>query len=252
MAHQLSKIFEILADSAKANKIALDLDARISLPMLAIVSANNDPDNKRRIKINLPSSPSLESDWLYRLTPNPDLDSPVPKIGQTVMALFQDGVETEGFYSCIQNATNPAISSDEPLIDHVESTKGKRLIDTVKDLLITVAGKWSAQITGNINIRSNSRVTFSNLAGATLTLHEVGVVILQDSLGNQVVLGGQTLGLGYSSDIIFNMISSNLTLNMSNHIVNINNASDVKIGANSVAVVGALVTNGNSVTTKGY
>jgi len=252
MAHQLSKIFEILADSAKANKIALDLDARISLPMLAIVSANNDPDNKRRIKINLPSSPSLESDWLYRLTPNPDLDSPVPKIGQTVMALFQDGVETEGFYSCIQNATNPAISSDEPLIDHVESTKGKRLIDTVKDLLITVAGKWSAQITGNINIRSNSRVTFSNLAGATLTLHEVGVVILQDSLGNQVVLGGQTLGLGYSSDIIFNMISSNLTLNMNNHSLQLNNCSDLKIGANSAVVVGALVTNGNSVTTKGY
>ena len=252
MAHQLSKIFEILADSAKANKIALDLDSRVSLPMLAIVSANNDPDNKRRIKINLPSSPSLESDWLYRLTPNPDLDSPVPKIGQTVMALFQDGVETEGFYSCIQNATNPAISSDEPLIDHVESTKGKRLIDTVKDLLITVAGKWSAQITGNINIRSNSRVTFSNLAGATLTLHEVGVVILQDSLGNQVVLGGQTLGLGYSSDIIFNMISSNLTLNMNNNSLQLNNCSDLKIGANSAVVVGALVTNGNSVITKGY
>ena len=252
MAHQLSKIFEILADSAKANKIALDLDSRVSLPMLAIVSANNDPDNKRRIKINLPSSPSLESDWLYRLTPNPDLDSPVPKIGQTVMALFQDGVETEGFYSCIQNATNPAISSDEPLIDHVESTKGKRLIDTVKDLIITVAGKWSAQITGNINIRSNSRVTFSNLAGATLTLHEVGVVILQDSLGNQVVLGGQTLGLGYSSDIIFNMISSNLTLNMNNHSLQLNNCSDLKIGANSAVVVGALVTNGNSVITKGY
>ena len=252
MTHPLSKIFEILADSTRANEIALDIDSRISLPMLAIVSANNDPDNKRRIKINLPSSPSLESEWLYRLTPNPDLDSPVPKIGQTVMALFQDGVETEGFYSCIQNATNPAIASDEPLIDHTESTKGKRLVDVLKDLLITVAGKWSAQIKGNIDIKSNSRITFSNLAGATLTLHEVGVVILQDSLGNQVVLGGQTLGLGYPSDIIFNMVSSNLTLNMNNHSLQLNNCSDLKIGANSVAVVGALVTNGNSVTTKGY
>ena len=220
--------------------------------MLAVVSANNDPDNKRRIKINIPSSPSLESEWLYRLTPNPDLDSPVPKIGQTVMALFQDGIETNGFYICIQNATNPAIASDEPLIDHTESTKGKRLVDVLKDLLITVAGKWSAQIKGNIEIKSDRRITFSNLAGASLTLHEVGVAIIQDSLGNRVVLGGQTLGLGYPSDIIFDMLTSDLTLNMNNRTVQINNASDVKIGAKSVAVVGALVTGSNSVITKGY
>lgn len=252
MSNPMDRIFGTLADSARANKIALDNDSRVNFPMIAVVSANDDPDNKRRIKIHLPSCPGLESQWLYRLTPNPDLDAPVTKIGQTVMVLFQDGIETNGFYISIQNATNPPIASDEPLIDHSESTKGKRLIDIVKDFVLSVAGKWTAQIKGNIDIKSNSRITFSNLAGASLTLHEVGVAIIQDSLGNRVVLGGQTLGLGYPSDIIFDMVTSNLTLNMNNRAVQINNASDIKIGANSVAVVGALVTNGNSVISKGY
>jgi hypothetical protein len=248
---QLNKIFEILHNSDRASKFALDLENRELFPTIAVVTNNKDPDNQRRIKVALPASPGLESDWIRPLQTSPNLDPPLPQIGSTVLYLSVDGTLNNWYLNCI-NDTNPPLEKEDPVNDHRERTPGKRILDVVKDFAIKVLKNLFIDADGNINIKAGKKVTISNTAGASLTLHEAGVAILSDNLGNTIVLGGSTNGLGYSSDLIWEIQTGNIRFNLNGNAVEFLNAGNVSINSKSVTTLTATDSRGDTLVTRGY
>lgn len=248
---QPNKIFEILHNADRASKFALDLENRELFPTIAVVTNNKDPENKRRIKVALPASPGLESDWIRPLQTSPALDPPLPQVGSTVLYLSVDGTLNSWYLNCL-NDTNPPLDKDDPVIDHREKTLGKRILDVVKDYVIKVVQNLFIDAEGNINIKAGQRVTISNTAGASITLHEAGVAILSDNLGNKVILGGSTNGLGYPSDIICEILTGNIRFNMNGNAVEFLNTGNIAINSKSVATVGALDSDGDTLINRGY
>ncbi|MBW4421185.1 MAG: phage baseplate assembly protein V [Myxacorys californica WJT36-NPBG1] len=259
MTNELNNIFEIWHQSKKANKIALDLNNRELTPKLAIVSNNNDPENKRRIKVSLPESPALESDWIQRSETCPGIDPPLPKVGQTVQITHLDGT-LEAQYTVVVNDTNPPLKKDDPVNDHYESTPGKRWLEVIKDYVLNVSKNFIIKVIsnilidadGNINITAGQRVTISNLAGASLVLSEIGVAILSDNLGNSVILGAATNGGTQPTDIQMHLTTGSFHFNLNGNSVEFKNAANVTINGKAIATIGATDTRGDTLVTKGY
>lgn len=251
MTHPLDKLFTTIHNSDRASKFALDLENRDLFPALAVVTNNKDPDGKRRIKVALPASPGLESDWIRPLQTSPNLDPPLPKIGSTVLYLSVDGTLNSWYLSCV-NDTNPPLEKEDPVNDHRERTPGKRWLDVAKDFFTKCLANLFIDADGNINIKAGKKVTISNTAGASLTLHEAGVAILSDNLGNTIVLGGSTNGLGYASDIICEIQTGNIRFNMNGNAVEFLNAGNVAINSKSVTTLTAQDSRGDTLVSRGY
>ncbi|MBD2060518.1 hypothetical protein H6F88_31750 [Oculatella sp. FACHB-28] len=151
MNSPLNEIFKVLHTSQKASQIALDQIGRVPYPVLAVVTNNVDPTDRRRIQVSDPAKPDLSSDWLRRINPFPFIDPPLPTVGQTVLCLFIGGDELKGWYLSLNNDTNPPHNKLNPIEDlslrvpknltvHFGET-AKVTCDSGVEIFIDVAGR---------------------------------------------------------------------------------------------------------------
>ena len=234
----MDNIFQILAQSQKANQLAMDSEGKIGYPILGIVTNNQDPENRRRVKVNTALNPGLETPWLTRICPNPFRDAPMPTIGQTVLIFYIDGLETKGCYLPLQNDTNPSYSTSDPLLDLKEEIPGERDVSIETNDTLVVGANMDHTVNGNITIEAGEIVTIRNTSGASLTLGLNGQIILTDSAGRTLTLGGS--------------LSSESTWNMNGFPLNLTNASDVTINGTTVLGLGSVDTDGDVSVTRGW
>jgi Type VI secretion system/phage-baseplate injector OB domain len=244
----MEELFEIWHTSSKASQIALDSVGRHNYPVLGIVTNNDDPENKRRVKVSLASSPALESDWLRRLLPSPFIDPPLPTVGQTVMVLYAEGVETNGYYINLMNATNPPRDKESVKDDYSEGIPGNREIEIggndsllVKGELLTETDKSSthkAEEDYKVEVKRNILMDALN----AITLTAAQYVMLK---------AGQWFIKLYSNGTT-QMGGGVLTIDCGGHGIHFVNTGTMSINGKEIATLDATTNEGDVIVNKGW
>jgi phage baseplate assembly protein gpV len=194
-------LIELLQRADCAAGIALDIQGR-SQPYLAVVSNNQDPENKRRIKAVSPANPSLETYWIRRLATAPAVDEPLPKVGQTVLVVSIDGVETNQVYIPLCNDTNPPLDKVNPQLDYQRNVEGDYTLNGVKNITITTASGTKIKLDedGNVSIEGNSLMIDADveingdlaIAGSSVSINgkQIATVGAPDSRGDLLTARG--------------------------------------------------------------
>lgn len=146
----MDNIFAVIKDSKKANQQAADLEGRSPFTCLGIVTENEDPTNKRRIKVTLQSKGGqVNTDWLWRSLNTPSHDPPLPKIGQTVEVSFIDGDPHKGSYGgVVMNEPNPERAKTSGVLDDWLTVEGNQTVEVGGDRVLTTEGKWDITTKG--------------------------------------------------------------------------------------------------------
>lgn len=213
----MDAIFAALKAASEATNTVRDIEGRNLTLNRAIVTDNNDPEGKRRVKVSLASKGGeLQSNWVRRLNFAPYIDEPLPATGQTVIVAAIDGNPHDLIYFGVQtNDTNQPLSKADAVEDSKTETPGNNTIHCGKSLRLT------------------------NDAGCYLELSETGTVILGDAYGHVWTLGGGTGGAVWS----WNANGAN---------INIVNASDMTINGKTIATVGAKDTRNDTIIERGW
>ncbi|BAY64989.1 hypothetical protein NIES22_50900 [Calothrix brevissima NIES-22] len=242
----MEQLFEILNNAQKASQIAFDLVGRINQATLGIVVNNQDPENKRRIKVSLPSSPQVQSDWLRRLSTSPNIDAPLPAIGMTVLVLFAEGVETNGYYLSLINQTNPPRDKESAQDDYSEAIPGNKVVEVGGNLDEVISGDTTQSTSGNeehrtdgnILIECGQAITLRTDSGASITLSSAGYVEIKDVLGRRIRLGG--------------VGGVNNQWDLAGYPLTVINATSFTINGKEVATVDATTNEGDVITNRGW
>jgi phage baseplate assembly protein gpV len=120
-----------------------------------------------------------ETAWLQSIRTHPGLDSPIPKVGDTVVVAYCDGDSHNG--GVYLGTTHNDIV--KPL--------DKRNID--KDYGESVPGDYILDVEGSILIK--------NKAGASIKLTEDGEIVLTDKRGNKVTLSSWFGDVAFSGNV---------------------------------------------------
>ncbi|NJR40953.1 MAG: hypothetical protein HC781_21590 [Leptolyngbyaceae cyanobacterium CSU_1_4] len=234
----MSKILEVLAESLRANQVALDLQGRQLGLMFGIVTNNQDPLKLRRIKVTTEAKGGLtETDWVMAMRLIPNYDPPLPLVGTSVIIAAIGGNPHHMIW------LGPVINQTNPQDDN----QG----DPINDNSQTIPGSSDERIEGSLTIKVGKQITIQNDAGASLTLHESGAVILEDKWKNRLTLGGASADLGMSSDFDLKAVAG-AEWNLGGQALGISNAGDVQIQNKSVLVIGSTDTRGDDNITRGY
>nr|WP_322686607.1 phage baseplate assembly protein V [Nostoc sp. DedQUE07]MDZ8133228.1 phage baseplate assembly protein V [Nostoc sp. DedQUE07] len=244
----MNNIFEILNQSQKANQIALDQQGRVPYPTLAAVTTNIDPQNKRRIKVSLPSSPSLESDWIRRLDISPGVDANLPPINSTVLILFVDGLESNGYYLPIINDTNPPKDKEDVVNDYYSSIPGSKNV--------SVSGTNTLNVSGELAINSEKSIT--STATEDVKAYSKRNIFMQAlqaitlSAAQYVLLQAGTWAFKLYSNGTSEMSGGVLTINCGGFGLAFTNCSTMSINGKQIATVGATDSRGDTIISKGW
>lgn len=146
----MDSIFETLRQAKQTGKQAADLVGRSPMTQMGIVSNNEDPLGKRRVRVALQSKGAqTETDWLWRLTDGPYDDPPLPRLGQTVVVAFFEGDPHHGCYFGLQtNEPNPERKKENPEKDDWEWIEGTQTLEVKGDQKITVGGDRGLEVEG--------------------------------------------------------------------------------------------------------
>jgi hypothetical protein len=252
----MSKLFEILANAEKSSKIALDNEGRNLYPVLGVVVDHNDPENKRRIKVALPSAPQFQSDWLRRLSDSPFVDPPLPEIGQTVLCLWVNGLESEGCYLSLGNLTNPPLDKSDPVKDYAAEIPGDRTnaiagqdkltagkgIDIVAEENIALESNQDVMMTAAQDIQASSDRDLIYYCLRALVLHAESYLRLQAGPNNIIQLGADGSSL----------VQGNWNIDCAGGSINFTGASNITIDGKRIAVVGGTDSDGDTITNAGW
>ncbi|MFS0515152.1 hypothetical protein ACEYW6_10565 [Nostoc sp. UIC 10607] len=244
----MTNLIELLHNSQRATQIALDSQGRSSYPTLGIVVQNVDPEKKRRIKVALASSPQLESDWLRRLSTTPFVDEPMPIIGQTVLVLWADGLETNGYYLSVNNLTNPPRDKEDIVKDYSAEIPGNKsvLVNGNDDLTVKgeveVTSENSVTTKANLDCKVEVKRNFIAQALQAITLTAAQYVLLQAGTWFIKLYSNGTSEMG----------GGVLTVNCGGFGINFVNVGTMTINGKSVATVGAVDDDGDPLVTKGW
>ncbi|MEH2094002.1 phage baseplate assembly protein V [Nostoc sp.] len=244
----MNDIFKILNQSQKANQIALDQQGRMPYPTLAIVTTNVDPQNKRRIKVSLPSSPSLESDWIRRLDIAPGVDANLPPINSTVLILFVDGLESNAYYLPIINDTNPPKDKEDIVNDYYSSIPGSKNV--------SVSGTDTLNVSGEIAISSEKSIT--STATEDVKAYSKRNIFMQAlqaitlSAAQYVLLQAGTWFVKLYSNGTSEMGGGVLTVNCGGFGLAFTNVGTMTINGKSVTTLTATTNDGKTVVNKGW
>lgn len=132
----MEAIFETLRQAKQTGKQAADQVGRSPMTQMGIVSNNEDPLGKRRVRVALQSKGAqTETDWLWRVLDSPYDDPPLPRLGQTVVVAFFEGDPHNGCYFGIQtNEPNPERKKESAEKDDWRWVEGTKTTE--------VKGKW--------------------------------------------------------------------------------------------------------------
>jgi len=178
----LDSFFDAVAQASKSGQQAADLETRNIAPVLGVVSNNNDPAGRRRVKVIDPLSPNVESDWLRRIVDRPGYDPPMPAINSTVLFVSVDGDFLNSWYLPIINDTNPPLGKSSAINDLFDEVAGDRNL--------TTAGHQDERTGKDRIVSVGKTLTLKNDAGASITLSESGDILIADAAGNQISLAG--------------------------------------------------------------
>lgn len=241
----MNNIFETLLTSQKASQYALDNVGKINGFQFAFVTDNLDPLRLRRIKVSTESKGGLtNTDWLMPCSLIPFTDPPLPPIDSSVIVGFVNGNPHDGFYvgNVINRTNEPDLTQQDPVNDATKITPGNNADVT--------RGKSDFRIDKDLMIEGGANITIKNDAGCSIKLTSEGAVVIGDAFGHKLVLGGLSGGLGFPTDVFMKV--GNAVLNMQSETMEIINATDLTINGQSVAVVGALDSDGDTLINKGY
>ncbi len=244
----MNNIFEILNQSQKANQIAIDQQGRMPYPTLGICVDNADPQNKRRIKVALPSSPSLSSDWIRRLDIAPGVDANLPPINSTVLILFVDGLESNGYYLPIINDTNPPKDKEDIVNDYYSSIPGSKNV--------SVSGTDTLNVSGEVAINSEKSIT--STATEDVKAYSKRNIFMQAlqaitlSAAQYVLLQAGTWFVKLYSNGTSEMGGGVLTVNCGGFGLRLINVGTMSINDKPVVVVGATDSRGDHIVTSGW
>ncbi len=259
---EYSTFMETLMYCFRYIKRAEEMTSKRLFPVLAIVTDNKDPEQRRRIKIADPLFGGLlESNWVSPIRVTQNYDPPLPQINQMVIIWFIDGDSEKPYYLPIINDTNPSRDKENDENDESYRIEGNRKTkidgkddysvggvvseDIGGDRTTNIAGDNAETIEGDLSIRaeqtidlgSGGSIFIHNDSGAFLSLTGTGIVVLQDAAGRKITLGGVG-GLGQ--------------WDLNNLPLTVINANSFKINNKEIATVGALDSRGDSLTTKGW
>lgn len=263
MGNSLNKettLVEALVYASRYARNAEQLEGRRLFPTTAIVTRNDDPEFRRRIKVADASyGGKIESEWLNPVRTTESNDPPLPKVGQLVLVMFADGDPERGYYLTLMPDTNPSRDKENPENDHSELIEGNRSIDIGGSETITIennqdvliGAEHKISVAGDSNIKSESSIigranevidiscglslSLRTDSGASITLTNTGHAIIQDAFGRKITLGG---------------IQNEWSL--AGGSLNIVNASDVKINGKSIVVVDGKDTRNDTIIYRGY
>ena len=173
----MDEIFSALYQSQQGARYGLDQEGRVNYSYLAVVTTNEDPENRRRIKVSDPAVPSLESPWIRRKLSHPGFDPPLPAIGSTVEVTSIDGDLNNGWYSQCVNNTNPPLPKSNP----------------IDDLYSAVAGEQVERTDGNRIVNVGKSLMLKTDSGASIELTESGDVVISSSGGQSITLSSNTV-----------------------------------------------------------
>jgi hypothetical protein len=231
-------------------------------PILGIVTANNDPENRRRVKIVDPLFGGIiDSAWINPIRVTQNYDPPLPQINQMVIVWFVNGDNENGWYLPVMSDTNPSRNKVDAIADESYRVEGNRITTIDKDETsdiggdlttnvggdadINLTGKVDADIQNNIDVRGEGtllidmagQVVIRNDSGAFIQLGGNGIVTIQDAFGRRITLGGVGTGGEW---------------NLNNLPLSIINATSITINSKQIATVGAVDNDGDTIVNKGW
>ena len=168
----MNEIFEVLRKSQEVNEFAADLVGRVRV-FASNVTSVNDPENLRRVKVNDPNKPDVDTPWLARVLPYPDFDPPLPEVGETVLVVAIGDDITKATYQPLVNRTNPPLPKN----------------DVVKDWHDKVPGDRESRTDGDSTINIGKSLTLQTDSGAKIILSESGSITLESADGSTITLG---------------------------------------------------------------
>lgn len=243
----MDAIFEILLNAKKSNQIALDQAGRVPYPTRAVCVYNQDPESRRRIKVALPSNPSIQSDWVRRLDVTPHSDNPVPTIGQTVLIFYVDGLETDMYYLSLINDTNPAKDKQDPIKDCSREIPGNNELTVQGNYTKAVEGKITTnardiELSSEEDFKVDTEKDISMTCDEKLTLFAQQYLKLQAGPSNWIELGAN----GDSS------VSGNWVFDLGGATLSFVNVGGFSINGKQVATVNALDDDGDRIVDPGW
>lgn len=272
-------IFQILTAAQQSSQYALDQSGRYNAPIRSIVTNNQDPEKRRRVKVSDPACPGLETHWIRPIRSESYIDCVLPDIGATVICWFVDGNPIDGYYLPVQNDTNPPFSKADPIKDRWQNVPGISRSDVGKDrldntsnnhtikvgnnVLRTIAGTLTEQVKKAIDVFSNISIKLhlENLSYFELKL--TGEISLRTPVGS---------GFTFTPDGQLTIFVTNInilppggttggttpidlgggTIQLDDGSLIMTNMDNVKINTKDVATVGAPDTGGDILNGKGW
>jgi hypothetical protein len=235
----MQKIFDILTSAEKAARS--NNEGRIFGLMFAIVTNNQDPMNMRRVKVTLESKGGqTQTDWALAMRLIPNYDPPMPAIGTSVIVAAIDGDPHDLVWlGPVVNNTNPQDGEQsDPLNDNSQTIPGASSEAIGKSWSFSTGEDWTGKVGNDMEIDIEKTCTIKNSAGASITLHESGFLVLQDAWGRKLTWGGAG-GTEYKWD-------------MAGAEIDIVNPSSFKINGKEIATVGAVDSRGDALVNRGW
>lgn len=241
-------LIELLHNSQKATQVALDSQGRSPYPTLGVIVQNVDPEKKRRVKVALASSPQLESDWLRRLDISPFSDPCVPTIGQTVLVLWADGLETNGYYLTVNNLTNPPRDKEDIVKDYSSEIPGNKsvLVNGNDDLTV----KGEALITSEKSVTTKADLDCKVEVKRNFIAQALQAITL--SAAQYILLQAGTWAFKLYSNGTSEMTGGILTVNCGGFGLAFTNVGTMTINGKQICTTGAVDSRGDSLVTKGW
>lgn len=273
----MEELFEIINTLKRLLPTLIPLKGKQLVPIKAIVYDNQDPENRRRIRVYDPLVGSLyPSEFIEPLRTTRSHDPMVPLPGQTVILTYLNGNPDEPLYTLYHNDPNPSRPKEDAINDswsdvdgnddyHVgrnqkQSVKGNRdrlvegleVIKVKKDRNKTVEGNESNRIVKNYTLSSGKEVLIKNDANAKVTLTELGKEIHQLPLS-----GGLYVDIGPHRVVEIDLINNKLKLFSPVDIeieapnVRFNTSGKVKINGRNIMCVSGKDSDNDTMTQDG-
>lgn len=262
----VEKLFDAIYEGEESAKLANEMKGRQFAFQYGIVSNNNDPEKKGRVKVTTDHvGQKVETQWLIRYLPFPFFDPPIPTIGHGVIVGFQDADPHSGFYVGVaMNFPNPELPKKNRITDYAEYIVGEKVVHVEEDCKITTEQNYNLNAELDINLNSDldtkitskqhcdieaeGRFLAKNGAGASIELVEkAGKVLIKAPSG-----GSYTFMLGNQTILDIDGTNGEFTWDLAGRAMRFINASTVSINGKEVITIGSVDDEGNVNVTRGY
>jgi phage baseplate assembly protein gpV len=201
----MSNFFRDLVNATNNVAKIGDIGDRVIGVQIGRVTDVDDPENMRRIKVELEAYPGQSTDWLECFAPIVNCDPPLPKLGQLTMVQFINGDPHRGIWQGVKidPTLNPSYNQNDPKYDRTDSVEGDTVLLNGGNYIINCLE------TLQFNINNISSFTLSPDGECTLA-SKVGVVKINKDGKITLTVGSTVLDVNTST---INIDAPQLNLN---------------------------------------